>query len=269
MSGGEPLSWYVLTYNSARRLDAVLAPLREVVDDLLVVDSGSEDATREIAARHGARVVVRPLDTFARQRAFALERCRYRWVLCLDSDEVPDAELVHALRSLKQAGFRQAGAAPDAFRVCRRWFFLGREVHAFYPIRSPDYPIRLFRKDRGGFGPEARLVHESPKGFRAVARLPGSIAHYSCDSLAELDAKLERYTALAALDLMRRGMRGASRPEIALRAAGAFLKWYLAKGGWRDGHRGWILGRYAFAYTWRKYARFRRGAGTPAAPASP
>jgi glycosyltransferase involved in cell wall biosynthesis len=259
VSGAEPLSWYVLTYNSERHLDAVLTSVRELVDDLVIVDSGSHDATRDIAARHGARFTVRQLDSFSTQRAFALDLCRHPWVLCLDSDELADAELVHGLERLKRNGFRLEQTRPDAFRVRRRWFFLNREVHAFYPIKSPDYPIRLLRKDRGGFGSGSRPVHESPKGFASVARMPGSIAHYSCDSVDDLYAKLDRYTALAARDLRARGVT-AGWLEIYLRAVAAFVKWYVAKGGWRDGSLGWVLGRYAFDYTYRKYLKLRHDA---------
>jgi len=252
----ENLSCYILTCNSTRHLENVVSPIRNSVDDLVFVDSGSTDDTEEIAGRFGARFIFRKLDNFRAQRIFAIEQCRFRWVLCLDSDEVPDEPSALSLAQLKSQGFIVNGRQPDAFRIKRRWFVLGKEVRAFYPITSPDYPIRLFNRDKVGFENETRYVHETIGGCSSSEILEGSILHYSCDSIEELYGKLNLYTSLAVEDLKKKGA-GASWFNILSHPIAAWLKWYIVKGGWKDGQVGYLLGRYAFDYTYQKYLKLR------------
>ncbi len=258
MSGPAPgLSFYVLTHDSARYLETILTRVRAVADEMLVIDSGSTDATPEIARAAGARFVRRPFESFKDQRTFALAECAHDWVLNLDSDEIPDAALVQSLAALKAAGFRPGGEDLDGFRLRRRWIVLGRAVHAFYPISSPDHPLRLFRRDRVGFTGSS-LVHESPSGY-ARTRLvsPGEILHLSAASPDELARKLELYTSLAARDLGAR-RPGASRGAAWVHALAAFFKWSVVKQGWRDGRVGLALGKYALDYTFLKYRKLAR-----------
>ena len=253
-----PLSCYILTKNSERYLARTLAPMRDTLDDLVIVDSGSADRTAEIAAQFGARLIVRPFDNFRDQRRFALDACRYDWVLSLDSDEAPDGAFAGAIAELKARDFRVGEAAPDIFKITRRWFVLGQEIHAFYPIVSPDHPARLFRRDRVTFRDGGRMVHETPTGATSTpaALIGGTVFHYSVDTIEELYAKLHLYTTLAAHDMRERGKTG-RWVDILLHPAFAWARWYLLKGGWRDGWIGLMLGRYAYDYTYQKYLKLR------------
>ncbi|MHB1264992.1 MAG: glycosyltransferase family 2 protein [Gemmatimonadaceae bacterium] len=165
------LSCFILTRNCEQHLDAVLASLHGVADEIVVVDSGSTDATERIARRHGVRWLVRPFTNFPDQRRFAQEHCTGEWVMFVDGDEVLEPALGEQLRELKSAGFRMDGRAPDAFRLLRRWFVLGQEVHAFYPISAPDRPLSLYRRSSVGFRDTGRLVHETPEGFETSSVL--------------------------------------------------------------------------------------------------
>jgi glycosyltransferase involved in cell wall biosynthesis len=264
MTQPEPLSLYVLTQDSERYLAAILSPLREVADDLLVVDGGSTDRTRDIARDAGARVVQRPFDNFRDQRRFAVESCRYRWILFLDSDEVPDRDFVDSLGSLKASGFRQDGGTPEAFRFRRRWFVLGREVRAFYPVSSPDFPIRLFRRDQVDLPADCGLIHESLTGYGSLGTIGGSVLHYSVHSIEDLYHKVNHYSTLAGRDMVRKKGVG-TWLDLLTHPLGAWLKWYLRKGSWRDGRVGWICGRYAFDYTYLKYLKTLYECGEPPA----
>jgi len=248
----ENLSCYILTCNSGKHLGSILAAIRNYVDDTVIIDSGSTDDTEAISHKFGARFISRKFDNFRDQRIFAIGQCKYRWVLCLDSDEIPDEVFGIYLSDLKNEGFTVGNDRPDAFRFKRHWFVLGKKVHAFYPISSPDYPIRLFNREKVGFVEDARHVHETISGARNIAILGGAVMHYSCESTADLLDKLNLYTSLAALDLKKRGATAGSI-QVIVHPAGAWLKWYIAKGGWKDGRVGWLLGKYAFQYTRRKY----------------
>ena len=251
------LSCYILTYNSERYLADILSQIRSVVDDLIIVDSGSHDNTQTIAEQYGCRFLIREFDHFKAQREFALASCQSNWVLSLDSDEIPEQGLIETLRQLKANQFRLAGKRYEAFRIQRRWFVLGKEVRAFYPMACPDYPIRLLDKTQVGYGEHSRRVHETPHGYTHIAVLPGWVNHYSCHSYGELQTKLKRYTKLAAEDLRQSGRR----PRLAkllLSPFGAWWKWYVFKQGWKDGRVGFLLGMYAYRYTYLKWKLFRK-----------
>lgn len=244
-----PLSIYVLTHNSEKHLAAVLAAARRMADDLLVLDSGSIDATLAIAAEHGARIAQRPFDDFREQRLHANQLCQHRHVLFMDSDEIASDALIDAICALKQRGFEH-----DAYVIRRDWFVLGQRIHALFPVGCPDYPIRLIDKDKVGFGQQS--VHEQPVGYASLGRIDAPMTHYTFETHAEIARKLDRYTDLAAADLHRRGKkRTGMRVKQWTSPIAAFLKWYIKSGGWRDGRVGITLALYAAAYTHRKYRK--------------
>ncbi|MCM8610800.1 glycosyltransferase family 2 protein [Accumulibacter sp.] len=251
----EPLSCYVLTFNSARRLEGVLASVAEVADDLLVLDSGSSDETQSIAESHGARFLVRQFDNFRDQRQFALSQCLHNWILELDSDEVASPALEARISGLKQTRFSVAGTVPDAFGVRREWFLLGRQVHCFYPSRCPDWPIRLYQRSKVGYQGE-RTVHEAASGFRSAIRIDAPILHYTCDSIDQMYAKVNQYTTLLARDMHGRGMRVGWFKILVLPWL-IWFKFFVLLGGWRDGWLGVVHGRYVRDTVWQKLVKLR------------
>ncbi len=250
------LSCYLLTFNSEKYLAQILAALKPVADDLVVVDSGSTDQTGQIAAEFEARFIFRKFDNFKNQRNFAQDQCRHTWVFNLDSDEVPSPACIEAISELKAKGFGESTNGPEAYRIERHWYLLGRKVHCFYPIDSPDFPVRLFRKDVVSFKTTSNFVHETPSGFTRTEKISGAVNHYSCDSIHELYGKLNQYTTLAARDLQNRGKK-ASWVKLWLSPLGSWFKWYVKKGGFKDGYVGFILGRYAFDYSYQKYLKLK------------
>lgn len=244
------LSAYVLTHDSERHLAAVLARLLEVADDIVVLDSGSTDRTLDIATRFRAAIHHRDFDDFVRQREHAVRLCQNEWVLFVDSDEIPDLDLVDALRRLKAEDFGRGRF--DSFRVRREWIVLGRRVHSIYPIRSPDFPTRLYRRTRGHFAPN-NVVHEKLVGLESTGMIEsGALHHYTFGSEDEFHHKLDRYVPLAVEAHRRRG-KPFGRLRGYLHAMAAWLKSYFIYRGCLDGRTGMLCARYAYSYTLRKY----------------
>lgn len=192
----------------------------------------------------------RDFDNFRNQRAFALSECQNNLVLMVDSDEVPDELMIESLAKLKNQD-----SIADAYRLKRVWIVLGKKIHAVYPVVSPDYPVRLFDKRKSNFD-HSPVVHEEPSGYKSIETLGGSLHHYTFESKKEINEKLERYTTLSAETLLKK-KKNLSVIQQWLSAIAAFMKWYFAKGGWRDGSTGVVLAKFAFDYTFLKYGKAR------------
>lgn len=246
----EKLSAYILTKNSERYLDEIIQMIYAVVEEILIIDSYSTDNTENIVKKYDkTHFIVHPFQNFKDQRNFAAKMCSHHYVLFLDSDEIPDDEFVKSLQTLKEEGFTH-----DAYAVRRQWMVLGKYVRCIYPITSPDYPIRLFNKEMVGFNDSSNGVHETPEGWKSKGLIKGSILHKTFHSKKELYDKLAFYTQIAAQDLIV-NKRTINYSKAIFSPIAAFVKWYFLKKGYKDGMIGFILGKYAYLYTRKKYAK--------------
>src|SRR5919107_2263298 len=145
----------IITFNEAENIRAACESVAWA-DEILVVDSESTDATREIAAACGARVVTRPWPGFAAQKQFAADAAAHDWVLSLDADERVSPELRAALEDLL---YTPAEKLADGYRLSRRSFYMGRWIRGggWYPDRQ----LRLYRRAKGRW--EGAHIHESVK----------------------------------------------------------------------------------------------------------
>jgi glycosyltransferase involved in cell wall biosynthesis len=228
--------------------------LKDVIDDLVIIDSGSTDETQQISKHYNVRFIHRSFDNFKAQRTFAMEQCQYKWILFLDSDEVPDDSFIESLKQIKMNNFSVKGYQPDGFKINRRWIVLGKEIGVIYPIESPDQPARMINSDKMSYKNEPRLVHETIAGGKTFELIGGNIFHYPCQTIHELYSKIDLYTTLGVFDLKRKGANS-NIISLIIHPVAAWIKWYIFKGGWKDGYVGLILGNYAFQYTYMKYLK--------------
>lgn len=234
----------VLTFNSQRLLREVLEPLARVADEFVVLDSGSSDRTLEICGQFGLMPIQRPYKMHSDAMNHAVSLASNDWVLCIDSDEVLDDRTLEEIRKLKSGPEPEAATA---YRISRHWHVLGREVHAIYPVSSPDYPVRLFNRRRVRFNDAP--VDDKPFGFDRTEVLPGRVRHDTFHTLDEVFGKLNSYTSR----LVRYSQVKPSLARAFLSGFFAFFKWYFRKGGWRDGPVGVVAGVYASLYSFLKY----------------
>jgi glycosyltransferase involved in cell wall biosynthesis len=241
-----PLSACVITFNEADRIDDCLASLA-FCDEIVVVDSGSADDTRERAAARGARVLVRPFDGFRSQKAFAVEQASHDWVLCLDADERVDETLRASIEAARAQGF--AEAAGYRFNRLSEYFgaFL-RHGNAY-----PDRVLRLFDRRRGGWR-GTREIHEAVRVDGPVRRLAGDLQHHPYRSLSEQMAKQERYAQMMAEHLYAQGER-ATLGKILLNPCWRFVRGYVLRGGFLDGWRGLLYALVRIEYVRRKFVK--------------
>jgi glycosyltransferase involved in cell wall biosynthesis len=231
-SGTLPLSVFIIAQNEADRIGATIRAVRDLTDDLVVVDSGSTDGTPDVARSLGARVVHNPWPGYGPQKRFAEEQCRHVWLLNVDADEVAPPDLVREIRTL----FRGGEPGRDAYKIGIAEIFPGEERP--HPWAYTLTPVRLYRKDRGRYSPS--LVHDRVAlnpGAR-VGRLKGILHHYSVRSIGDQIEKLNRYSDQQAHDL---DLRGVSIPawRVFVEFPAAFIKAYV-------GRRHFVRGVYGF-----------------------
>lgn len=241
-----PLTACIITFNEADRIDDCLASLA-FCDEIVVVDSGSTDGTREKAVACGARVLVRPFDGYRSQKAYAVEQASHDWVLCLDADERVDDVLREAIESARAQGF--AGTAGYRFARLSEYFgaFL-RHGNAY-----PDRVLRLFDRRCGGWRGQ-REIHEAVSVDGVVRTLSGDLQHHPYRSLAEQMAKQERYAQMMAEHLYAQGKR-ATLGKILLNPCWRFVRGYVLRGGFLDGWRGLVYALVRIEYVRRKFLK--------------
>jgi len=234
----------LITLNEERNLPRVLASLAGVADEIVVVDSGSTDRTREIAQAQSARVFVRPWTNYSDQRNFGAAQASCDWVLIIDADEELSPELRASLAAWKQ---QEAGAI--AYSVARRANYLGRWIRhsGWYPDRN----IRLYRRDRARY---AGAVHERMLVDGPVDALDGDLLHYAYRTSAEHAEKVDNYSGLAAKQLFAAGRRQ-WRLALLFAPPWAFLRAYIFQQGFRDGPHGFRIARMAARYVFLKYRK--------------
>lgn len=238
----------IITFNEERNIARVIESLR-CCDEILVIDSGSLDGTRDVARNLGARVVEAPWQGFANQKNFAAAQATHDWILSLDADEALSESLEGEIWRLK----KNETVLLDAYTMPRLAQYLGRWIH--HSGWYPDRKVRLYRRDKAKWLGD--FVHESVKVEGTVGRLDGNLLHYTCASLSEHLRTLDRYTTLAAQEIVAR-KNPVPTHRLLLDPAWTFVKSYLIQRGFQDGIEGLTIAYMAALYTFVKYAKARQ-----------
>ncbi len=239
----QPLSVVIITLNVASQLARCLESAA-FADEILVVDSGSQDGTAELAQRLGARLIRQEWLGFGRQKQFAVERAAHDWVLCLDADERVSAELQASIRAVPDA------LSCHAYRMPRRNRFMGRWLR--HGEGYPDCSLRLFDRRHGRWSDDP--VHEKVLYEGVIGSLEGDLLHESCESLEAYLAKQNRYTTLQAAELFRCGRR-VSVGVLLLSPLLRFVRFYVFRLGFLDGVPGLAHTLIGCFNSFAKYAK--------------
>ncbi len=239
------LSVVIIALNEEVNLARTLASVAWA-DEIVVLDSGSTDRTREVAESYRARFFVEPWKGFAAHKNSALAKATGDWILSLDADEEVEPALAEEIRTVLGANPSVAG-----FWVPRKNFFLGRWIKhgGFYP----DSKLRLFRHSAGQF--EDRPVHEDLRLDGATASLKGNLLHHAYPTLDSYIEHMNRYSSLGAEMAVAKRPRGFSLIDIVLRPKLTFLYNYILRLGFLDGREGLLLHAYHATYVSWKYAK--------------
>jgi glycosyltransferase involved in cell wall biosynthesis len=238
------LSVTIIAWNEEERLRACLESVAWA-DEILVIDAESTDKTVEVAREFTDRIWVRTWPGFAAQKNFALDQATGEWVLSLDADERVTPELQARIGRIVRAN----GPA-DGYSIPRKNIFWGAWVR--HGGLYPDYQLRLFRRASGRFVDSA--VHESVVVEGRVETLAEPLLHHSYRGLEDFVTRSNRYSTLAAHEIVGRGGR-AGLGDLALRPLGRFLSMYVLRRGFLDGWRGFVLAVLYANYVFLRMAK--------------
>lgn len=227
-------------------MGACLDSVRELTDDIVVVDAESRDRTDEVCRANGARVFTRRWTGFSDQKNFGNAQARHDWILSLDADERLTPELAASIRR----EFAHGPPGRDAYAIRFQNYFAGHHVR--FGAWNPEWHARLFDRRKCDWNTDD--VHEGLRGVEGcrLGRLHGRIRHLTAASRAELAEKSRRYGELFALKLRRQG-RAPGWTKIWLNPAWRFSRDLLLRLGALDGAAGWAIAWEAAHYTHLKY----------------
>ncbi len=243
------LSVAIITRNEEANLARTLGSVAWA-DEIVVVDSGSNDRTEEIARSFRSRFFLEEWKGFAAQKNSALEKCSSDWILSLDADESLSDELAKEIWELLERD-----PPFDGYALPRRNLFLGRWMRfgGFYP----DPKLRLFRRGAAEF--EARPVHETVHFAGKPGRLKGDMVHDAYPTLEAYIAHMDRYSMLGAEQAVREGKSMLSplafAANVVLNPVATFGYNYFFRLGFLDGREGLLLHLYHSVYVSWKYAK--------------
>ncbi len=238
------LSIILITHNEAGNIGACLESVA-FADEIIVVDSGSTDATVQIARDHGARVeIAADWPGFGPQKNRALDLATGDWVLSLDADERVTAELAREIQAILAAPSHQAYDLPRLSSFCGRFI-----RHSGW---WPDRVLRLFQRGSARFSND--VVHEKVLPQSSVGQLQSHLLHYTYPDLDTAIAKMNRYSSDSAAALHARGKRASIATAIG-HGAWTFIRLYVFKRGFLDGRHGFLLAATAAAGSFYRYAK--------------
>jgi len=238
----------MIAHNEEAYIGLALASVKDLADEIIVVDSGSTDRTVAIAKDHGAKVFIEEWKGFGPQKNSALAKASGDWILYLDADEELSPELASSIKTL----LKTSRSIPfDGYMMARRNIYLNRWIkHSGY---YPDRKLRLIKRGAAEF--ELSPFHEELVMTGKKGGLPGDIIHYAYASFEEFIEHANRYSSLGAEMVTEKRRARFSLADIVLRPLVTFVYRYFFRLGFLDGREGLIVQMQYAAYVSWKYAK--------------
>ncbi len=242
------LSVVIISYNEEKNIGRCLDSVLGIADDIVVVDSGSTDATIEIATQKGARVIHQDFLGHIEQKNFAITHAKYQHILSLDSDEALDEQLKISILKVKNNWNADGYVMNRLTNYCGKWI----RHTGWYP----DKKLRLWDSSKGkwtGTNPHDRYEMKSGS---SIQHLKGDLLHYSFYTINQHLEQIRYFTDISSKALFEKGKK-ATLLHILFSPVVKFIRDYIIKAGFLDGYYGLIISVNSAHAKFLKYTKLR------------
>lgn len=238
------LSVAMITLNEEKKLEKTLRSIVNIADEIVIVDSGSIDRTKEIAVNYkNVKFLNQAWLGFGKQKNFAMANCTGEWVLILDADEELSKELQKKIIEIINSN-----NSKEVYKIKRVMWCFGRKT------RHIDYAVRLIKNGSGQHN--EKEVHEEFITSKEVGIINEIINHHTYADIEEYFNKFNKYTTLAAIEMKKRGKRAGVIQAI-INSFFKFIKKYIIKAGFLDGYVGLLNSILSSFYNFIKYMKLK------------
>jgi glycosyltransferase involved in cell wall biosynthesis len=249
MNNPVKISAVVITYNEENNIGRCLESLKDTVDEIIVVDSYSTDATGEICIEKGVEFIQHPFAGHIEQKNYALSCATSEYVLSLDADEALSEKLMQSIQAAKENWY------VDGYWVNRLTNYCGKWIRhcGWYPDRK----IRMWDRRKGHWGGVNPHDHVVMAKNSRMHHLRGDLLHFSYPTIRNHIAQINNFSDIAAREAFERGRQSKLVLDICLNPLLTFFKKYLLKLGVLDGYEGFVISISTAYGKFLKYIKLR------------
>ncbi|NBC83782.1 MAG: glycosyltransferase [Bacteroidetes bacterium] len=229
----QSLSVVIITYNEEKNIARCLNSVKDIADEIVIVDSFSTDNTKEVCKEYGVRFIEHTFEGYIEQKNRARMQAKHDYVLSLDADEALSDELIKNIKSLRKQGFTK-----DGYTFNRLTNYCGKWVR--HTGWYPDVKLRLWHKEKGqweGMNPHDKF---QMKPGSSVSHVKGDMLHYSYHSMNQHLTQMVTFAQISAESKFRKGKK-TSLFLLLIRPWFIFIKKYFLKKGFLDGYYGFVI----------------------------
>lgn len=243
------ISAVIITYNEESNIERCLHSLGDIAEEIIVVDSYSQDTTIEICKTYNVRIITHPFEGHVQQKNFAIAQATHPYILSLDGDEALSDELREEIRMIKENWSADAYTVKRLNNYCNYWIRHG----GWYPDRK----VRLWDRRKGSWGgtnPHDRvIIHKGSK----IAHLKNDLLHYSFRTIAEHVSQLNYFSDISAREFYISGSKSYFWLHCVANPGFTFLRSYIIKFGFLDGFYGFVSAIIMAYGNFLKYSKLR------------
>lgn len=243
------LSVVIITFNEEKNIERCLTSVKDIADEIVVLDSFSKDKTAEICINHGVKFFQHTFDGHIQQKNRAITYANFPHILSLDADETLSSELAESIKKVKQ------NFSKDGYYINRLTNYCGHWVkHCGW---YPDAKLRLWDSRKGQWtGTNPHDKYELFEGDNHTGHLKGDILHYSYYSLSDHYKQVEYFTNIASKAYFEKGKK-ASVFNLVVNPIAKFINHYILNLGFLDGKAGFLISKISAYATYLKYKKIR------------
>jgi len=243
------LSVVIITFNEEKNISRCLDSVKEIADDIVVVDSFSKDKTKEICLAKGVRFIEHSFEGHIQQKNWAITQAKYSHILSLDADEAIDEQLKKSILVIKNNWTKDGYYINRLTNYCGKWI-----KHCGW---YPDKKLRLWDSRNGSWtGVNPHDKYEMKDGDTNTSHIKGDILHYSYYSINEHIKQTDYFTTIGAKALFNEGKK-ATFVKMHLSPIGKFISAYFLKLGIFDGYYGFVVCKISAKSTFLKYKKLK------------